>query len=153
MMRILIYPILLWLMFPPVAMALDANEMFADPAKEARTREIGRQLRCLVCQNQSIFDSNAGLAKDLRVAVRERIDAGDSDQQVLDYLSTRFGDYVLLKPRITPQTSILWIAPFFFVALGGIGMIAYHRSRKTTPQPEILTKADRAEARHVLNRE
>lgn len=152
-MRAFLFPVLVWLALTPVALALDSEEMFADPAKEARAREIGRQLRCLVCQNQSIFDSNAGLAKDLRVAVRERMDEGDSDKEVLDYLATRFGDYVLLKPRVSAATSVLWIAPFFFVLLGGVGMIAYHRNRRAAPQPQTMTEADRAEARRVLNRE
>lgn len=133
-------------------MALDADEMFADPAKEARARDIGRDLRCLVCQNQSIFDSNAGLAKDLRVAVRERIDAGDSDQEVLDYLSTRFGDYVLLKPQVNAQTYVLWVAPFGFLLVGAIGVIGYHR-RSHRPAARSLSEAEQAEARRLLNRE
>jgi cytochrome c-type biogenesis protein CcmH len=133
--------------------ALDADEMFADPAKEARAREIGRELRCLVCQNQSIFDSNAGLAKDLRVAVRERITAGDTDQEVLTYLSSRFGDYVLLKPQVQANTYVLWIAPFLFLLVGAGAIIAYHLSRDRRVPDPVLTDEERAEAQRLLNRE
>lgn len=143
----------LLLTLSPVAMALDANEMFDDPAQEARAREIGRQLRCLKCRNQSIFDSNAGLAKDLRVVVRERMQAGDSDQQILDYVHERFGDYVLLKPPVTANTYALWIAPFVLVLLGAGGAVAYMRQR---PQPKPATELsdeDREEARKILRGE
>lgn len=143
----------LLLTLSPVAMALDANEMFGDPAQEARAREIGRQLRCLKCRNQSIFDSNAGLAKDLRVVVRERMQAGDSDQQILDYVHERFGDYVLLKPPVTANTYALWIAPFVLVLLGAGGAVAYMRQR---PQPKPATELsaeDREEARKILRGE
>ena len=96
------------------AIALDPAELFDDPAKEARAREIGRSLRCMVCQNQSIFDSNAGLAKDLRVLVRQRMEAGDTDQEIIDYVAARYGDYVLLEPPVAPRTAVLWIAPAAF---------------------------------------
>ena len=91
----------------PAALALDADEMFKDPTKEERARDIGRQLRCMVCQNQSIFDSNSGLAKDLRVLVRERMEAGDEDGEVLSYISDRYGDYVLLEPRMDAKNAVL----------------------------------------------
>ena len=105
----------------PGASALDADEMFDDPVRERRAREIGKQLRCMVCQNQSIFDSNASLARDLRMVVRSRMDAGDSDQQVLAYVSQRFGDFVLLEPPVRGVTAALWAAPVLMLvlALGG----------------------------------
>ena len=143
----------LLLTLSPVAMALDANEMFDDPAQEARAREIGRQLRCLKCRNQSIFDSNAGLAKDLRVVVRERMQAGDSDQQILDYVHERFGDYVLLKPPVTANTYALWIAPFVLVLLGAGGAVAYMRQRPQAKPATELSDADREEARKILRGE
>ncbi len=133
----------------PPAPALDANEMFDDPAKEARAREIGRELRCLVCQNESIFDSNAGLARDLRVLVRERMEAGDSDREVLAYVAERYGDFVLLKPRVTGQTLLLWGAPAIFLLLGLMAIHAYHRGRKRTPVT-ALTEEERREARRLL---
>lgn len=139
------------LALPRPGLALDAAEMFDDPVKEARAREIGRELRCLVCQNQSIFDSNAELARDLRVVVRERMTAGDSDAEVLEYVRSRFGDYVLLQPPVTGQTYLLWLAPAGFVILGVLGMLGYLRTRRKPgdPQPE-MTEADLAEARRLL---
>lgn len=140
------------LTFASPTLALDAEEMFDDPAQEARAREIGRQLRCLVCQNESIFDSNAGLARDLRVVVRERMDAGDSDAEVIAYVSDRYGDYVLLEPRMGGRTLVLWLAPLVFLGLGGVGLALYHRGGKGRASPEF-TEADRAEAQRLLRGE
>lgn len=134
----------------PAARALDAAEMFEDPVKEARAREIGRELRCLVCQNESIFDSNASLARDLRIAVRDRMREGDSDAEVIAYVRDRYGDYVLLKPRVNAQTLILWAAPALFLALGLIAAFAYHRKRRTAV-PVALSDEDRAEAQRLLS--
>lgn len=137
----------------PAGRALDADEMFADPAQETRARGIGRQLRCLVCQNQSIFDSNAGLAKDLRVVVRERMRAGDSDDQILTYVADRFGDYVLLKPRVGARTYILWAAPLGALLLGVVTLLTYHRGRARAAAPADLTEAERDAARRLLSKE
>ncbi len=136
---------------PSGVQAPDADEMFADPTQEARAREIGRQLRCLKCRNQSIFDSNAGIAKDLRVVVRERMVAGDSDAEVLTYVADRFGDYVLLKPRVAGQTYVLWLAPIAFLALGGVVLLTYVRGRRPAATHEALSEAEQAEARRILN--
>ncbi len=133
----------------PGARALDAAEMFDDPAREARARDIGRELRCLVCQNESIFDSNAGLARDLRVLVRERMDAGDSDAEVLAYVAERYGDFVLLKPRVTGQTLVLWGAPAIFLLLGAGAVLAYHRGRRRAPAA-ALSSEERLEAQRLL---
>lgn len=111
----------------PPAAALDAGEMLADPAQEARARDIGRQLRCLVCSNQSIFDSNAGVAKDLRNVVRERITAGDTDAEAIDYVAARYGDYVLLNPPLRTTTLILWLSPFVLAVLGAVFAFLYLR--------------------------
>lgn len=135
-------------------LALDAAEMFDDPAREARAREIGRQLRCLVCQNESIFDSNAGLARDLRVLVRERMAAGDSDAQVIDYIAARYGDYVLLRPRLRGATYALWLAPLALLLAGGGAMLFYYRRRAAqTDAAPALTEAERARARNLLKGE
>ncbi|PRY23232.1 cytochrome c-type biogenesis protein CcmH [Aliiruegeria haliotis] len=135
------------------AQALTADEMFADPAQEARARDIGRDLRCLVCQNQSIFDSNAGLAKDLRVVVRERMEAGDTDEEVLEFVRSRFGDYVLLDPPVSAQTSVLWLAPVAFLLLGAGFLAVYMRGRRNPKaSPTELSAADRAEAQRLLKR-
>ena len=126
-----------FLLAPVAAPAIDANEMFSDPALEARARDLGRQLRCLKCRNQSIFDSNAGIAKDLRVVVRVRIEAGDTDAEILEYVRTRFGDYVLLQPRVMAETILLWGAPLGTAAIALLAMIVYLR-RRGTAQPEPL---------------
>jgi len=135
----------------PPALGLDAAEMFEDPAKETRARDIGRELRCLVCQNESIFDSNAGLARDLRVLVRERISAGDSDEEVLAFVHERYGDYVLLKPPVSAQTWLLWGAPVLFLALGGIAAVAYRRRQNAGAPLPVLSDEDRREAQRLLS--
>ena len=116
MIRVLIF--IVALLFSGAAHAVNPDEMLKDPAQEARARAIGQELRCLVCQNQSIDDSDATLARDLRVIVRERITAGDSDQQVLDFVTARYGNYVLLKPPFQSNTYLLWFLPFTLMALG-----------------------------------
>ena len=93
----------------PVAYAVQPDEIMADPGKEARARDLSRELRCMVCHNQSIDDAEAPLARDLRLLVRERIAAGDSDNQVIDFLVARYGEFVLLKPRFNPHTLVLWL--------------------------------------------
>lgn len=147
-MRVLI--LLTFLLLPASGFALDAAEMFDDPAKEARAREIGRELRCLVCRNQSIFDSNAGIAKDLRIVVRERMELGETDEEIFDYVHQRFGDFVLLKPRMTTETLLLWGAPFILMALSGVALAVYLRGRQATPASDALSGADQAEARGLL---
>src|SRR5215217_5104455 len=99
-----------------VAHAVQPDEIMADPAREARARDLSRELRCMVCQNQSIDDSDAPLARDLRLLVRERVKAGDSDGQVLDFLIVRYGEFVLLRPRFAWHTLVLWIAPILVLA-------------------------------------
>jgi cytochrome c-type biogenesis protein CcmH len=113
------------------ASAVTPDERLADPALEARARAIGQELRCLVCQNQSIDDSNADLAHDLRVLVRERLAKGDSDNQVVDYVSSRYGDYVLLRPPVKPGTWALWFGPPALLLLGAAGVVLFFRRRRT----------------------
>jgi len=113
------------------AKAVEVNEMLADPILESRARELSKELRCLVCQNQSIDDSNAGLARDLRVLVRQRLTAGDTDEQVLRYIVDRYGDYVLLRPPIKPATYALWSAPVIFLAFGVFAFARLFRRRST----------------------
>src|SRR5437660_9774678 len=103
--------------------AVTPDEILPDPQLEARARTLSHQLRCMVCQNQSIDDSDAPLAHDLRVLVRERLKAGDSDPQVIDFLVARYGEFVLLKPRMSAHTALLWLAPFTVVLLGAWGFI------------------------------
>ncbi len=133
--------ILLMLMGAP-ALALEPGEMFTDTALEERARYIGRQLRCVKCRNQSIFDSNAGIARDLRVVVRERITAGDSDGEILDYVSARYGDYVLLKPPVAAHTYALWLAPFALLLAGGLALTL--SLRRVAQRSAAQADADRA---------
>jgi cytochrome c-type biogenesis protein CcmH len=114
------------------AHAVEPGEMLNDPALEARARKLSQELRCVVCQNQSIDDSSAPLAHDLRVIVRERLSAGDSDRQVLAFVQTRYGEFVLLRPPLKLQTLLLWLAPLLLLA--GAALILF-RARARQPAP------------------
>lgn len=130
------------------AHAVKPDEVLADPALEQRARELSLELRCLVCQNQSIDDSDAPLARDLRLLVRERLKAGDSNSDVLNYMVERYGEFVLLRPRFTARNALLWATPFLVLALGGLGMIVLARRRQAAAVPP-LTK-DEEERLHKL---
>lgn len=143
MIRHLLPGLLLVLVLTGPAWAVNPDERLADPVLEARARTLGKSLRCLVCQNQSIDDSNADLAHDLRVLVRERLTAGDSDAQVLAYLQARYGDYVLLKPPVDPATWALWFGPPA-VLLVGIGVLVARRRRGHPAAPVPLSAEERA---------
>jgi cytochrome c-type biogenesis protein CcmH len=124
------------------ALAVQPDEIMSDPAKESRARELSRELRCMVCQNQSIDDSEAPLARDLRLLVRERIAAGDGDAQVLDFLVARYGEFVLLKPRLKSHTLLLWLLPPFALLGGGLAlwMQGRRRSKSAAGEDESLFK-------------
>ena len=126
------------------ARAVEPRERLADPALEARARALSQELRCLVCQNESIDDSNADLAHDLRVLLRQRIAAGDSDRQALDFIVSRYGDFVLLKPPVEPATYALWFGPAAVLALGALGGVVYLR-RRAAPAPPPLLSGDEQE--------
>jgi cytochrome c-type biogenesis protein CcmH len=130
------------------ALAVTPDEVLADPALEARARAISEQLRCLVCQNQSIDDSDADLAGDLRRLVRERLLAGDSDDQVIAYLVSRYGEFVLLKPRLSARNALLWATPAIVLAIGGAFIVVAARRRRTAASP--LTAEERAELDKVI---
>ena len=130
-----------------IALAVEPDEVLADPALETRAREIGAQLRCVVCQSQSIDDSNAPLAKDLRLLVRERLVAGESNEEVVDYVVERYGDYVLLKPPLRSDTLLLWTAPALMLLLGGgaaVWLLGRRKKEEATP-PNELSDEERAE--------
>jgi cytochrome c-type biogenesis protein CcmH len=129
--------------------AVESNEMLADPALEARARVLSKELRCMVCQNQSIDDSEAPLAHDLRVLVRERLKAGDSDPQVLDFLVARYGEFVLLKPRLSWHTAALWGLPPA-VLLIGIVVLVIRRRRTAPAETANLTGAEEARLSELL---
>ncbi len=123
------------------AWAVEPDEMLRDPALEARAREVSKGLRCVICQNETIDESHAEIAHDMRILVRERVTAGDSNQQILDYMHSRYGDYVLLQPRFTTATFILWLAPLVILMLGGLAVASRlkrggHEVAPLTPEEE-----------------
>jgi cytochrome c-type biogenesis protein CcmH len=127
--------VLLWLSIG-LAHAVTPDEMLSDPALETRARTLSRDLRCVVCQNQSIDDSNAPLAHDLRVLLRERLTAGDSDKEAVNYIVARYGNFVLLKPPVQLNTLLLWTGPALFLFLSLIGFFVYLRNRAAIPPIE-----------------
>jgi cytochrome c-type biogenesis protein CcmH len=137
------------LLAPGLAGAVEPGERLADPALEARARAISGTLRCLVCQNESIDDSNADLARDIRVLLRERIVAGDSDAAARQFLVDRYGDFVLLKPPLEAATLLLWFGPVLVLLAGGAGVALYLRRRPAAPPPP-LTEAERARVAQLL---
>jgi cytochrome c-type biogenesis protein CcmH len=134
----------------PSVQAVEPSERIPDPALEARARALSKELRCLVCQNQSIDESNADLAHDLRRLLRQRLVAGDSDRQVLDYISARYGVFVLLDPPFTPVTYLLWLTPPFLVL--GAGGLLIIRARRRRPEQVLpaLTQDEKARAALLL---
>jgi cytochrome c-type biogenesis protein CcmH len=134
------------------AHAVTPAEQLSDPKLEARARALSQELRCLVCQNQSIDDSNAPLAHDLRVILRERLAAGDTDAQAKAYLVTRYGDFVLLRPPFQPDTWALWLGPFAVLLVGGAGAVIYIRSRGRSFEAP-LSAQEEAEAAALLTTE
>jgi cytochrome c-type biogenesis protein CcmH len=124
------------------AMAVEPDEMLADPAQEVRAQELSKTLRCMVCQNQSIEDSAAPLARDLRLIVREHIKLGESDDQIRNYLVSRYGEFVLLNPRINAHTILLWAVPGGILLFGGL-WIALVFLRGNAPQPNPLSRDER----------
>src|SRR5947209_16278646 len=132
--------------------AVQVDEILPDPVLEARAREISHELRCMVCQNQSIDDSEAPLARDLRLLVRERLKAGDSDSQVVDYMVARYGEFVLLRPRMSWHTAILWGAPLAILIAGlfAIGFSVLRRSGEPmAPEVTALSEAERRKLKAI----
>ncbi len=132
------------------AWAVKPDEMLKDPALEARARAISAGLRCLVCRNESIDESNADLARDLRLLVRERLKAGDTDQQVIDFIVQRYGEYVLLRPTMRGANLILWIIGPVLFAAGLVGAFLYLRRRQQQPPPAPLTPEEEAALERLL---
>ena len=134
-----------------LARAVEPSERLADPALEARARSLSKELRCLVCQNQSIDDSNADLAHDLRILLRQRLAAGDTDQQVLDYLVARYGTFVLLDPPFEPATYLLWLTPPLLVLTAGGVLLLRSRRRPAEPTSAPLSEEEQARAAALLS--
>jgi cytochrome c-type biogenesis protein CcmH len=141
--------ILAVLAFAAPAFAVQPDEVLKDPVLEARARALSQELRCMVCQNQSIDDSDAPLARDLRILVRERLTAGDTDQQVIDFLVARYGEFVLLKPRFNAHTILLWVAPFAVVIAGALSLLAFLRRRRGQPSADAPPSLTPDEQRRV----
>ncbi|OYQ30859.1 cytochrome C biogenesis protein CcmH [Sandarakinorhabdus cyanobacteriorum] len=137
--------LLLTLILAAPAAAVMPDEMLPDPAQEQRARTISKDLRCVVCQNQSIDDSDAPLARDLRLLVREQIAKGKSDAEVRDYVVARYGNFVLLKPPVEGDTLLLWAGPFAVLILGGVGVALWQRRRPAATTDAPLSDAERAE--------
>lgn len=139
-------------LMPSMLYAVQPDEIMADPAQEARARNLSRELRCMVCQNQSIDDSDAPLAHDLRVLVRERLTAGDSDEDVRRYLVARYGEFVLLRPALNARTALLWAAPFLALLAGAALMLAGWRRRVVAGPPAPLSAEERERLDRLVGR-
>src|SRR5215831_13955663 len=153
-MRWLFLIVLLTLINAP-AFAVEPDEMLSDPALEVRARALSKELRCMVCQNQSIDDSEAPLARDLRILVRERLQAGDSDRQVIDFLVARYGEFVLLRPRFSWHTALLWLGPAAVLLIGACGILVLARrgradSDRAAAARQKLTPAETARLSEIL---
>jgi len=157
--RALVLPVMLAVLFLPLAApvparAVETKEMLANPTLEVRARVLSKELRCMVCQNQSIDDSEAPLAHDLRMLVRERLEAGDSDAQVIDFLVARYGEFVLLRPRLSWHTALLWGLPPAVLIVGIGAILAVVRRRRSAPpgtqDPPNLTPSEEARLSDLL---
>jgi cytochrome c-type biogenesis protein CcmH len=152
--RALLTVVILLTVFCTSAPAVTPDEVLQDPKLEARAREISQGLRCVVCQNQSIDDSNAPLAHDLRVLLRERLLSGDTDEQAIDYIVARYGNFVLLRPPMQLNTLVLWVGPALFVLIAAIGFGRYLRTRpaeETSETPPTFTATEEERLAVLLN--
>lgn len=149
MIRTLVFALCMVLAWP--AAAVQPDEVMDDPALEARARALSAELRCMVCQNQSIDDSNAELARDLRVLVRDRIRAGDTDEEVLDYVVSRYGEFVLLKPPMSARNALLWATPVIVLLGGGILAFVDLRRRRAAGAANALSEEEEARLSHILS--
>jgi len=150
--RILGFVLAIGLMAVSPAHSVQPDEIMADSAKEARARDLSRELRCMVCQNQSIDDSEAPLARDLRLLVRERLAAGDSDAQVIEFIVARYGEFVLLKPKLNSHTWLLWFLPPLVLAGGAAALWTNNRRRNRNgmAEPQGLTADEEARLKRLM---
>ena len=138
----------------PDAVSFENDAPLDDPVLEVRARELAKHIRCLVCQNQSIFDSDADLAKDLRQIVRERIISGESDRAITGYLVERYGDFVLLRPPVKPKTYLLWFGPAIIILFAGAGVVRFlRRTGASSGGPEVLNSAERRRVKSLISDE
>jgi cytochrome c-type biogenesis protein CcmH len=153
--KLLAVALLIGLLSPTPLLAVQPDEMLSNPVQEARARALSRELRCMVCQNESIDDSEAPLAHDLRVLVRERIKAGDSDAQIIDFLVARYGEFVLLKPRLSWHTALLWgLPPVLLLAGAGLVLVSLtRRSRALVGEDAKLSNVEKKRLANILSEE
>jgi cytochrome c-type biogenesis protein CcmH len=152
MTRLALLLVCLWMPLAPAAMAVEPDEVLADAALEERARQISAGLRCLVCQNQSIDDSDAPLARDLRLLVRERLQAGETDAGVRDYLVARYGDFILLKPPFSAGTWLLWLTPALVLGAGAIVAVSRGRQGRRATVDTLSREEERELARIIDGR-
>jgi cytochrome c-type biogenesis protein CcmH len=143
--------LLLLLLHAAPVFAVEPDEMLKDPALEARARELSQELRCMVCQNQSIDSSDAPLAHDIRVLVRQRLQQGDTDKQVIDFLVSRYGEFVLLKPRFAWHNALLWAVPPGILVIGGIALVVLAKRRRSLPNEPELDDAEQRKLAAMLD--
>ncbi len=139
------------LMCAAPALAVEPSEMLNDPALEARAREISQHIRCVQCQNETIDESNAQIARDMRVLIRQRLLHGDTNEEIIDYMVSRYGDYVLLMPRFQANTLLLWFGPLIVLLLGAVIVAGRMRASSTRAGPAPLTDEERAEIERSLS--
>lgn len=151
-MRRLVIVLLLAVAFAPFAFAVQPDEILPDPALEARARALSRELRCMVCQNQSIDESDAPLARDLRILVRERLKQGDTDQDVMAFLVARYGEFVRLRPPFTWSTALLWGTAPVLLLFGGLAVIVLARRRVAVAETAPLTDAEKTKLSELTDR-
>ena len=152
MMSIRIFGFVLWTTFAlGPALAVNPDEILSDPALEQRARDISANLRCLVCQNQSIDDSDAELARDLRVLVRERLVSGDTNDQIMDYVVGRYGEFVLLRPSFSIRNFVLWGTPILVLVIGGLAALIYSRQHAAPAGAIKLSSEEEARLNQLLD--
>jgi len=143
--------LLLLLLSAPFSLAKDAQPAGDDPLLEKRLNNLSKELRCLVCQNETLADSQADLAEDLRREIREQMRAGKSDKEIIDFLTQRYGQFILYRPQVTPTTYLLWFGPFVLLLLGLLILFSYIKQRRDTIPDKPLTDAERQRAQELLS--
>lgn len=150
MMRV-VFMLIALLTLPLQALAVQPSEVLDDPVLEERARKLSAGLRCMVCQNQSIDDSDAELARDLRVLVRERLVAGETDQEVIDYVVSRYGEFVLLQPKLNARNALLWATPVVLLLIGGVFLVVMSQRRRK-PQTAMLSPDEEKKLAELLSK-
>ena len=150
MNRLRLLPLLLLCVFAPFAVAKDAQPMGEDPVVEQRLAKLSHELRCLVCQNETLADSRAGLAEDLRREIREQIKAGKSDKEIIAFLTERYGQFILYRPRVTPTTYLLWFGPFVLLLAGLAILFRYIKQRRDSITEQPLSADEHRRAEELL---